>query len=129
MTSEATAPVMVKTDGLQKHYGPVQVERGVTLEVRRGQVVVIIGPSGCGKSTFLRCLNLLEEPQAGKLQVLDRSIEFGAGKALRSILPFGVNGNASMTTKTAGTMNFGSAFSRNSRAAPAVMLVPAFAVR
>jgi polar amino acid transport system ATP-binding protein len=43
---------------------------------------VVIGPSGCGKSTLLRCLNLLEEPQAGSLQVLDRKIEFGPGKRL-----------------------------------------------
>jgi polar amino acid transport system ATP-binding protein len=73
---------MVKVDALHKSYGPVEAVRGVSLEVLRGQVVVVIGPSGCGKSTFLRCLNLLEEPQAGSLQVLDRKIEFGAGKTL-----------------------------------------------
>jgi len=50
--------------------------RGVSLEVRRGEVVVVIGPSGCGKSTFLRCINLLEEPSAGTLRVGDRSIDF-----------------------------------------------------
>jgi polar amino acid transport system ATP-binding protein len=71
---------MVLVDGLRKSYGAVEAVRGVSLEVARGQVVVIIGPSGCGKSTFLRCINLLEEPQAGSLQVLDRRIEFGAGK-------------------------------------------------
>jgi len=73
---------MVRVDGLRKSYGTVEAVRGVSLEVQRGQVVVIIGPSGCGKSTFLRCINLLEEPQAGTLQVLDRRIEFGAGKSL-----------------------------------------------
>jgi polar amino acid transport system ATP-binding protein len=72
----------VLVEGLCKSYGSVEAVRGVSLAVQRGQVVVIIGPSGCGKSTFLRCINLLEEPQAGTLQVLDRRIEFGAGKAL-----------------------------------------------
>ena len=68
---------MVKVEGLRKNYGTVEAVRGVSLEVQRGEVVVIIGPSGCGKSTFLRCINLLEEPSAGSLQVLDRRIEFG----------------------------------------------------
>ncbi|CAN5760787.1 amino acid ABC transporter ATP-binding protein [soil metagenome] len=69
---------MVKVDGLRKSYGTVEAVRGVSLEVDRGEVVVVIGPSGCGKSTFLRCLNLLEEPSAGTLQVGDRRIDFGA---------------------------------------------------
>jgi polar amino acid transport system ATP-binding protein len=69
---------MVKAEGLRKSYGNVEAVRGVSLEVDRGQVVVVIGPSGCGKSTFLRCINLLEEPSAGTLQVGDRLIEFGA---------------------------------------------------
>jgi ABC-type polar amino acid transport system ATPase subunit len=74
--------VMVRVDGLRKSYGTVEAVRGVSLEVHRGQVVVIIGPSGCGKSTFLRCLNLLEEPSAGTLQVRDRRIEFGEGHTM-----------------------------------------------
>jgi polar amino acid transport system ATP-binding protein len=69
---------MVKAEGLRKSYGAVEAVRGVSLEVDRGQVVVVIGPSGCGKSTFLRCINLLEEPSAGTLQVGDRRIDFGA---------------------------------------------------
>ena len=73
---------MVRVDGLRKSYGTVEAVRGVSLEVQRGQVVVVIGPSGCGKSTFLRCINLLEEPSAGTLQVGDRSFEFGPGKAM-----------------------------------------------
>jgi ABC-type polar amino acid transport system ATPase subunit len=75
---------MVRVDGLRKSYGTVEAVRGVSLEVHRGQVVVVIGPSGCGKSTFLRCLNLLEEPSAGSLQVRDRRIEFGASSSDRS---------------------------------------------
>jgi polar amino acid transport system ATP-binding protein len=69
---------MVKAEGLRKSYGTVEAVRGVSLEVDRGEVVVVIGPSGCGKSTFLRCINLLEEPSAGTLQVGDRQIDFGA---------------------------------------------------
>jgi polar amino acid transport system ATP-binding protein len=68
---------MVRVDGLRKSYGAVEAVRGVSLDVNRGEVVVVIGPSGCGKSTFLRCLNLLEQPSAGTLQVGDRRIEFG----------------------------------------------------
>lgn len=72
-----SSDVMVKVDGLRKSYGTVEAVRGVSLEVDRGQVVVVIGPSGCGKSTFLRCINLLEEPSAGTLQVGGRQIDFG----------------------------------------------------
>ena len=77
-----TADLMVKVEGLRKSYGTVEAVRGVSLDVQRGQVVVIIGPSGCGKSTFLRCLNLLESPSAGTLQVGDRAIDFGAGHTM-----------------------------------------------
>ncbi|WP_395696409.1 phosphate ABC transporter ATP-binding protein [Nocardioides sp.] len=52
---------MVKAEGLRKSYGTVEAVRGVSLEVRRGEVVVVIGPSGCGKSTFLRILNRMHE--------------------------------------------------------------------
>ncbi|MFO1160489.1 MAG: amino acid ABC transporter ATP-binding protein [Reyranellaceae bacterium] len=73
---------MVKAEGLRKSYGTVEAVRGVSLEVRRGEVVVVIGPSGCGKSTFLRCINLLEEPSAGTLQVGDRRIDFGVRRSM-----------------------------------------------
>jgi ABC-type polar amino acid transport system ATPase subunit len=76
---------MVRVDGLRKSYGTVEAVRGVSLEVKRGEVVVVIGPSGCGKSTFLRCINLLEEPSAGSLQVGERQIEFGT----RHTMPHG----------------------------------------
>ena len=73
---------MVRVDGLRKSYGTVEAVRGVSLDVHRGQVVVLIGPSGCGKSTFLRCLNLLETPSAGTLQVGDRTIDFGSARSM-----------------------------------------------
>ena len=52
---------MVRVEGLRKSYGTVEAVRGVSLDVLRGQVVVVIGPSGCGKSTFLRCLNRMND--------------------------------------------------------------------
>jgi ABC-type polar amino acid transport system ATPase subunit len=74
--------VMVRLDGIHKSYGAVHAVRGVSMEVRRGEVVVVIGPSGCGKSTLLRCINLLEEPTSGRLQLADRTIAFGRGQRL-----------------------------------------------
>ena len=59
--------VLIKTEGLEKAFGKVQVLKGITTEIHKGEVVVIIGPSGSGKSTFLRTLNLLEEPTGGKI--------------------------------------------------------------
>jgi len=63
-----TAPI-IKVRGLHKYFGPLHVVRGVDLDVKPGEVVVIIGPSGGGKSTFLRCLNFLEEPSAGSIEI------------------------------------------------------------
>lgn len=54
--------------GLTKSFGKLEVLKGVSLEVKKGEVVVIIGPSGSGKSTFLRCLNFLEEPTQGSIR-------------------------------------------------------------
>ncbi|HIR76289.1 MAG TPA: amino acid ABC transporter ATP-binding protein [Candidatus Choladousia intestinipullorum] len=58
---------MIKVDNLQKSFGGLDVLRGITTEIRKGEVVAIIGPSGCGKSTFLRSLNLLEPPTGGTI--------------------------------------------------------------
>ena len=51
----------------KKAFGALEVLKGVSLKVEKGEVVSIIGPSGGGKSTFIRCLNLLEQPTAGKI--------------------------------------------------------------
>lgn len=59
--------VIIKVDGLKKSFGSNEILKGITTEIRRGEVVVILGPSGCGKSTFLRCLNLLETPSEGSI--------------------------------------------------------------
>ncbi|AXI81546.1 amino acid ABC transporter ATP-binding protein [Peterkaempfera bronchialis] len=60
---------MVKAEGVHKSYGPVEVLKGIDLEVKRGEVFCLIGPSGSGKSTFLRCINHLEKINAGRLWV------------------------------------------------------------
>ena len=59
------AEVVLRAEGVRKHYGDLEVLKGVSFEVDRGGVKVIIGPSGSGKSTLLRCLALLEAPDAG----------------------------------------------------------------
>jgi ABC-type polar amino acid transport system ATPase subunit len=58
---------MIRLEGIHKHFGALHVLRGINLDVNKGEVVVIIGPSGSGKSTLLRCINLLVEPDAGKV--------------------------------------------------------------
>jgi polar amino acid transport system ATP-binding protein len=68
--SSDTANVpMVKAESVCKNFGALKVLKGVTLEIGRGQVLVLVGPSGSGKSTFLRCINHLEQVNAGRLYV------------------------------------------------------------
>ena len=59
--------VILETRNLKKSFGKLEVLKGVSTQIRRGEVVSIIGPSGGGKSTFLRCLNLLETPEEGEI--------------------------------------------------------------
>ena len=59
--------IIIKTDELKMRYGKLEVLKGISLEVRRGEVVAIIGTSGAGKSTYLRCLNRLETPTGGDI--------------------------------------------------------------
>ena len=58
---------MLKIEGLKKKFGTLNVLCGIDAEIQKGETVVIVGPSGSGKSTFLRCLNLLETPDAGHI--------------------------------------------------------------
>jgi len=58
---------IIRTENLVKNFGKLEVLKGISTTIRRGEVVSVIGPSGGGKSTFLRCLNLLEEPTGGKV--------------------------------------------------------------
>ncbi|MFJ4187676.1 amino acid ABC transporter ATP-binding protein [Kitasatospora sp. NPDC089509] len=63
------AVAMVEARGVRKSYGLVEVLKGIDLEVRKGEVFVLVGPSGSGKSTFLRCINHLEKINGGLLSV------------------------------------------------------------
>jgi len=58
---------LIQTIDLRKHFGSLEVLRGISTSFEKGDVAVIIGPSGSGKSTFLRCLNLLETPTSGQV--------------------------------------------------------------
>ena len=60
---------MIHVEGLCKAFGDNNVLNGVDIDIHKGEVLVIIGPSGCGKSTFLRCLNRLETPTAGRIEL------------------------------------------------------------
>ena len=63
----ASGEPVVRICDLHKSYGDNVVLRGIDLDVRRGEVVVVLGPSGSGKSTMLRCVNLLETPTSGRI--------------------------------------------------------------
>ncbi len=65
---------MIRVVDLHKRFKNLHVLKGITNHVKKGEVVCVIGPSGSGKSTFLRCLNLLEEPTAGKVFIEDVEI-------------------------------------------------------
>jgi polar amino acid transport system ATP-binding protein len=65
---------VIKVDNLHKAFGKVEVLKGISTEVNKGDVVAVIGPSGSGKSTFLRCINLLEKPTAGHIWVGDQDL-------------------------------------------------------
>jgi ABC-type polar amino acid transport system ATPase subunit len=70
------API-IRVRGLEKCFGNLYVLRGLDLDVEVGEVLVVIGRSGSGKSTFLRCLNFLEEPTAGTVEIDDVVIPAG----------------------------------------------------
>lgn len=60
---------MIKVEHLAKRYGELTVLKDVTVDIAKGEVISIIGPSGTGKSTFLRCLNLLDPPSSGRIEI------------------------------------------------------------
>jgi ABC-type polar amino acid transport system ATPase subunit len=66
---EAARRPMIEALDLHKSFGQVEVLRGVSLSVDRGEVICVIGPSGSGKSTLLRCLNWLEVPERGRIRI------------------------------------------------------------
>ena len=72
-----TTDVLIQVQDLKKHFPgatPIKALDGVSADIQRGEVVVVIGPSGSGKSTFLRCLNLLEVPTGGHIYFNDVDI-------------------------------------------------------
>ena len=71
---------MIEVHDLWKAFGPLAVLKGISLEVPRGSAVALIGPSGSGKSTLLRCINLLEQPERGRVRVGDHVIDCAGAK-------------------------------------------------
>jgi polar amino acid transport system ATP-binding protein len=67
---------VLQATGVRKSFGSHEVLRGIDLDVAAGETVVILGPSGSGKSTFLRCINLLESPDAGRILVDGRDVGY-----------------------------------------------------
>ena len=80
MPADSDTQPMIEIADLWKSFGRVEVLKGISLRVARGAVVAIIGPSGSGKSTLLRCLNLLENPDRGRIRVGEREMQFGTGR-------------------------------------------------
>jgi polar amino acid transport system ATP-binding protein len=74
-TNMSAEPV-IRVEGLCKSFGAQEVLKDISLDVRLGEKICVVGPSGSGKSTFLRCINLLEEPDAGVLRVGTSSMDF-----------------------------------------------------
>ena len=66
---------MIKIENLSKSYDSLSVLKNINLDIKKGEVTVIIGPSGTGKSTFLRCLNFLETPTTGTISINDLHID------------------------------------------------------
>jgi len=75
ITEPSARATAIATQGLRKSYGEIEVLKGIDFTAREGDVVSILGASGSGKSTFLRCLNLLELPSAGALDVFGERVK------------------------------------------------------
>jgi arginine/ornithine transport system ATP-binding protein len=72
----ADTPIPLEVRNITKRFGDTDVLKGLSLEAHKGDVITLIGASGSGKSTFLRCMNLLEQPDAGDLIVHGETIRF-----------------------------------------------------
>jgi L-cystine transport system ATP-binding protein len=79
--------MMLKVENLHKFFGANEVLKGVSLEVDKGDVVVILGPSGSGKTTLLRSINFLETAEEGRLQFDDLQVKFSEAeqKQIRAV--------------------------------------------
>jgi arginine/ornithine transport system ATP-binding protein len=74
-----TAPIISAAD-IRKSFGAVEVLKGISLEAHAGDVISMIGASGSGKSTFLRCLNLLEKPNAGRIMLAGEELKLAPNR-------------------------------------------------
>ena len=79
MAPRTRSPVVVEATDVQKWFGKLHVLKGVSVTVRRQEVVVVIGPSGSGKTTFIRCINHLEKIQRGRILVNGHLIGYREG--------------------------------------------------
>ncbi|MFD1739083.1 amino acid ABC transporter ATP-binding protein [Bacillus salitolerans] len=79
---------MIEIRDLHKHFGDLQVLKGINVNVERGKVVVVIGPSGSGKTTLLRCLNVLETPNSGQVKIGNSTLTFSGKVSKADILSF-----------------------------------------
>jgi octopine/nopaline transport system ATP-binding protein len=78
--SGETSAVAVNLRNLHKRFGPLEVLKGISLTAREGEVVSILGASGSGKSTMLRCINLLEIPDAGEVAVAGETVQLARSR-------------------------------------------------
>lgn len=84
--AENNNDVIIEIQNVEKHFGKIVALQGVSLKVKRGEVLMIIGPSGSGKSTLLRCINMLEMPTSGHIyvdgmDVMDKKTDINAVRA------------------------------------------------
>ena len=91
---------IVEVRNLSKHFGRIEAVRDVSLEVQRGEVVVIIGPSGSGKSTLLRCINQLEVPNAGYVAVDGVALKSGGEQSTRCAPRWAWSSSSSTSSRT-----------------------------
>ena len=77
MTAIGNGQAVVRVENLHKRFGDLEVLKGIDMEVHKGEVVVIFGRSGSGKSTLLRCVNFLEDPTSGVIEVAGVRLEGG----------------------------------------------------
>ena len=78
------AEEILRLEGISKSFGDLKVIELIDLALAKGEVAVLIGRSGAGKSTLIRCVNLIEMPDAGTMHFQDKTFEFGHGKKLNS---------------------------------------------
>ncbi|WP_404449041.1 amino acid ABC transporter ATP-binding protein [Sutcliffiella horikoshii] len=79
---------MISVQSLYKQFGDLEVLKGIDLNVEQGKVVVVIGPSGSGKTTLLRCLNILETPTSGRVEIDQQALDFSGKVSSNKIASF-----------------------------------------